>query len=173
VQEKQASVQKRIAYSHEYNGARLQVLKAQDECAQALVDRARVALSKIVADKDRYERLVRDLVLQALLVIKETDVKVMCRAADRELVGRALPLATEEYKKRTGLDVRVALEDRQSLPAAGLGGIVATALDGRIVCSNTVESRLQIAVEKRLPDIRRILFPIPLRKTPLATAVSL
>lgn len=167
-------MQKRIAHSHEYNGARLQVLKAQDECTQALVERARTALLKIVADPARYEPLLRDLIVQAALTAKEAEVRIVCREADRALVAKVLPAAAEEYRKRRGdgAEVRLTIDEAASLPASGAGGIVLTALDGRIVCSNTIEARLAIAFEGKLPEIRRILFPVPLRKTPLATSVA-
>ncbi len=39
------------------------------------------------------------------------------------------------------------------------GGVILTSLDRRIVCSNTLQSRLDLCFEELLPQIRGILFP--------------
>ena len=190
--EKLAAVQKRIAYSNEYNGARLQALKAQDECVQALIEKARARLAALVADPARYKALVRDLLVQALLIMRDTEVEVRCRACDKELVKGLLPEALKlfatEYKKNKEEDSRkkghhveldfehdpvlkpkVTVSDT-ALPDTCGGGVVLTSYNGRIVCSNTIEGRLAIAAEGCLPAIRKMLFPVPIRKTPLAMA---
>ena len=180
--EKQAEVQKRIAFSHEYNAARLTALKAQDECTQALVAKAKERLEAFVADQDKYSALLKDLIAQAMLVIDEADVIVACREKDVALVEKVLPNAIAEYKtrfsqKKTAADdendpefkasvkakldkVNVKVDKKNFLPASTGGGVVLRAHNGRIVCSNTIESRLAIATEGRLPDIRKILFPL-------------
>jgi len=193
--EKQAEVQKRIAYSNEYNNARLQALKAQDECVQGLIEKARKGLIDLVADPARYKPLMSNYIVQALLLLRDAEVEVRCRACDKELVKEVLPEAIERYKeeykrlteednkkKGTGfttdfehdpaLKPKVTVSD-DVLPDSALGGVILTSLNGRIVCCNTIESRLSIASEKCLPAIRKVLFPTPIRKTPLATAQNL
>ncbi|MGK3747161.1 MAG: V-type H+-transporting ATPase subunit E, partial [Bacillariaceae sp.] len=39
------------------------------------------------------------------------------------------------------------------------GGILMTALNGKIVCDNTMSTRLTLVYEELLPSIRAILFP--------------
>jgi V-type H+-transporting ATPase subunit E len=39
------------------------------------------------------------------------------------------------------------------------GGILLTAVGGRIKCDNTMKSRLHLVYEELLPAIRAILFP--------------
>ena len=192
--EKQAEVQKRIAFSHEYNAARLTALKAQDECTQALVAKAKARLEEYVADEGKYSALLKDLIAQAMLVIDEAEVIVACREKDVALVKKVLPDALNEYKtrfsqKKTAADdendpefkaavkakldkVKLSVDEKNFLPDSTGGGVVLRAFNGRIMCSNTIESRLAIATEGRLPDIRRILFPLPLRKTALGSAAS-
>ena len=193
--EKQAAVQKRIAYSNEYNGARLQALKAQDECVQALLEKARTRLGEIVADPARYKTLLSNYLVQALLILRDTEVEVRCRACDKALVKELLPDALKrfqaEYKKNVeknnqqkGSDAvtdfehdpilkpKITIGD-EALPDSCGGGVVLASYNGRIICSNTIESRLAIAAEGCLPAIRKILFPVPIRKTPLANAQNL
>ncbi len=38
------------------------------------------------------------------------------------------------------------------------GGIVVTSPDGRIVCSNTLDHRLEISFSQNLPEVRSGLF---------------
>lgn len=40
-----------------------------------------------------------------------------------------------------------------------IGGVVLTCLEGKIVCSNTLENRLNLAFQESLPDVRNGLFP--------------
>jgi len=193
--EKQAAVQKRIAYSNEYNGARLQALKAQDDCVQALIEKARKSLMDIVKDPARYKPLVANYIVQALLLLRDTEIEVRCRECDKQLVKEVLPEAFERFKelykkniveenKKKGTDfvadfdkdpvlkAKIVVGD-EALPDSVLGGVVLSSYNGRIVCSNTIESRLAIASEKCLPAIRKVLFPVPIRKTPLANAQNL
>lgn len=55
-----------------------------------------------------------------------------------------------------------------------IGGIVAYAKKGRIVCSNTFDERLQLCFQEAIPDIRKTLFPSftkpPVEKKPVAAA---
>lgn len=44
-----------------------------------------------------------------------------------------------------------------------LGGIVLSCYDGRIVCSNTIDSRINFAFQEMLPEIREGLYPDPVR----------
>jgi len=193
--EKQAAVQKRIAFSNEYNGARLQALKAQDDCVQALIEKARKSLVAVVADPARYKPLMANYIVQALLLVRDPEVEVRCRECDKQLVKDLIPEAFERFKelykknmeeehKKKGADFALDFEkdpvlkgkivvSDDALPDSVIGGVVLTAFNGRIVCSNTIESRLAIASEKCLPAIRKVLFPVPIRKTPLATAQNL
>jgi len=193
--EKQARIQKRIAFSNEYNGARLQALKVQDQCVQSLIERARKSLVDLVADPARYKPLLANYIVQALLLLRDAEVEVRCRAGDKELVKEVLPEAVERFKelykkiveednkkKGTGfttdfehdpvLQPKITISD-ETLPETAIGGVILTSYNGRIVCSNTIESRLSIASEKCLPAIRKVLFPVPIRKTPLASAQNL
>lgn len=40
-----------------------------------------------------------------------------------------------------------------------MGGIVLHTRKGRIVCSNTLDDRLQLVYQESVPEIRKILFP--------------
>jgi vacuolar-type H+-ATPase subunit E/Vma4 len=40
-----------------------------------------------------------------------------------------------------------------------MGGIVLHCRKGRIVCSNTLDDRLQLVYQESIPEVRKILFP--------------
>jgi len=53
-----------------------------------------------------------------------------------------------------------------------MGGILMHAKKGRIVCSNTLDDRLQLCYGEAIPDIRRTLFPSFKKKEPTATTTA-
>ena len=46
-----------------------------------------------------------------------------------------------------------------------MGGIVLHTRKGRIVCSNTIDERLQLVYQEAIPDIRAMLFPSLIKKS--------
>lgn len=45
-----------------------------------------------------------------------------------------------------------------------MGGIVLHTRKGRIVCSNTIDERLQLVYSEAIPEIRALLFPSLIKK---------
>lgn len=45
-----------------------------------------------------------------------------------------------------------------------MGGIVLHTRKGRIVCSNTIDERLQLVYQEAIPEIRALLFPSLIKK---------
>ena len=82
-------------------------------------------------------------------------------------VSKILPEAIKEYvdiiKREAGVTLKPLVkvnEDRsKDLPDSTHGGVLLTALDGKIKCDNTMASRLSLVYEELLPSIRAILFP--------------
>jgi len=164
---KQIDVQKKITYSNQLNHCRLATLKARDETIQEILQRAQSRLVELSENKASYKALLTQLIVQALLKLREIDVSVICRAEDDEIVNSAIGAAAAEYKKRAGIEVNLVVEKRHRLApgpkpgqktAACAGGIVLAAKEGRILCNNTLEQRLSLASEGLLPEIRAILF---------------
>ena len=42
--------------------------------------------------------------------------------------------------------------------SCSVGGVVVTSTDGRVVCNNTLDARLEIAYQQNLPAVRAVLF---------------
>ncbi len=107
----------------------------------------------------------------------EAEVSVRCRKSDENLVLSVIESAIDEYKeiiqrevKRfQGKDVpcKVTIDKNKYLPEYNekeggescMGGLVIHCRRGRIVCSNTLDERLQLCYQEAIPDVRRILFP--------------
>jgi len=85
--------------------------------------------------------------------------------------------AIEEYKalmkkevkifKDKEVPIKVNVDDTKFLPEftetegvdSCMGGIVLHTRKGRIVCSNTLDDRLQLVYQESIPELRKLLFP--------------
>ena len=56
--------------------------------------------------------------------------------------------------------VALKLDEHEFLPAAPAcaGGVHVISVDGKIVCNNSLDDRLQVAFERGAPEIRRAIF---------------
>lgn len=164
--EKDREVQERIARSAEIGNCRVKKMKLRDDLLQTLLSEA-AAKCAVVARGQNYPQLLQKLIVQGLIKIEENSVKVFCRGQDVDTVESILPAAIEEYvdimKRESGvtLNPQVTLNSDRSkdLNDKSYGGVLLTALNGKLVCDNTMASRLELVYEELLPSIRAILFP--------------
>lgn len=75
---------------------------------------------------------------------------------EKEFSEIMLKETNEEYKTKLTLNQEEFLTQEQG---GECGGVVMYTTDKRIVCNNTLKSRLDLCFEELLPHIRRILFP--------------
>jgi len=164
--EKDREVQERIARSAEIGECRVKKMKVRDELLKALVAESG-AKCAVVARGQNYPQLLQKLIVQALIKIEEAEVTVFCRTEDTKILQKILPDAVREYidimKRESGvlLKPKVSLNTDKSkdLSDKTYGGVLLTALNGNIVCDNTMASRLNLVYDELLPAIRAILFP--------------
>lgn len=164
--EKDREIQERITRSAEIGECRVKKMKIRDDLLQNLVQEAG-AKCAVVTRGQNYPQLLQKLIVQGLIKIEENEVTVFCRTEDLKTVESILPAAIKEYveiiKRESGvtLSPKVALNTDRSkdLKESSYGGVWLTALSGRIVCDNTMSSRLKLVYEELLPSIRAILFP--------------
>lgn len=156
---KQIDVNRRIAKSTEQNAARLEILKSRESILQETYDEAAKKLAEIPSsDSDAYGRILQALILQGLIVLSDSDVVVRCRRSDVEIIDDMLPSVTEDYVSSTNSPVTVVLDRDTYLADSCSGGVVLLSQNGTIVVENTFESRLEIAYQQNLPQIRSIMF---------------
>ena len=107
----------------------------------------------------------------------EAEVTVQCRKSDLETLKSQIEPAVKEYKaimqreveafKGKDIPCKVIIDEKKALPEYSdkegvescIGGIVLHCRRGRIVCSNTLDERLQLCYQEAVPDIGRMLFP--------------
>jgi V-type H+-transporting ATPase subunit E len=164
--EKDREVQERIARSAEIGECRVKKMKIRDELLHTLLSEAG-AKCAVVARGQNYPQLLQKLIVQGLIKIEEDEVKVYCRKDDFKMVEKVLPAAVAEYvglmKKESGVTLKpvvtINTERGHDLNDSSYGGVMLTALNGKIVCDNTMASRLNLVYVELLPSIRAILFP--------------
>lgn len=170
--QKDAETQRRIQRSIITAEVRVKKMQRREELVQKVKALALSRLTQAVkTDQKTYESLLKKLLIQGLIKLNESQVEVQCREIDVRTVERILEPAAREYEKmildacNEKVSVTVKLS-RKQLPGPDIGdgtpscagGIKISAKDGRIVCDNTLNSRLEVAFADLMPVIRSMLF---------------
>lgn len=165
--EKQIDITKKIKYSNELNQMRLRILKTRDEGIRKVFEQAHKQLINLTKDKASYKTLLKDLIVQSLVKLDESEVSILCREQDLSLVEGVLKEAEAQFKTLSSKPTKISLNKEHFLPPGPekgneiefcSGGVVLTGYNGKIVCSNTLDARLSMAFEGLLPQIRETLF---------------
>ncbi|KAI4338498.1 hypothetical protein MLD38_023548 [Melastoma candidum] len=167
--EKQVEIRKKIEYSMQLNASRIKVLQAQDDVVSNMKDAAEKDLLTVSGDQYLYKNLLTSLIVQSLLRLKEPAVLLRCRKDDLHLVESVLDSAKQEYANKASVHAPdIIVDSRVYLPPAPThadahgtfcyGGVVLASRDGKIVCENTLDARLDVVFRKKLPEIRKWLF---------------
>ncbi|KAE8728024.1 V-type proton ATPase subunit E [Hibiscus syriacus] len=174
--EKQVDIRKKTEYSMQLNASRIKVLHAQDDVVNEMKESASKDLLSVSHDHHVYKNLLKDLIVQSLVRLKEPAVLLRCRKEDLHLVESVLDSAKEEYASKVNVHPPEIFVDDVHLPpgphhhhgsfhhhaeAQGpfcSGGVVMASQDGKIVFENALDARLDVAFNKKLPEIRRLLF---------------
>jgi len=163
--EKQVELQRKIQSSNMLNQARLKVLKAREDHIRVVLEEARKQLHTKTRDSARYQEVLKNLILQAVYQLLETEVTVRCRKQDLNLVENSLSSVMGEYSKKVGKSCKIVIDKDNFLSPECAGGIEILAQRGKIKINNTLESRLDMTSQQLLPEIRETLFgPNPNRK---------
>ncbi|KAF5478140.1 hypothetical protein F2P56_004725 [Juglans regia] len=166
--EKQVEVRKKIEYSMQLNASRIKVLQAQDDVVNSMKEAASEELLNVSYDHHVYKRLLKDLIVQSLLRLKEPAVLLRCRENDLHLVQSVLDSAVQEYSEKANVHApEIIVDNKIFLPPAPShhnshvsscsGGVVLASRDGKIVFENTLDARLDVVFRNKLPEIRKWL----------------
>eukprot|EP00123_Amoebidium_parasiticum_P010677 comp20243_c0_seq1/m.25301 comp20243_c0_seq1/g.25301 ORF comp20243_c0_seq1/g.25301 comp20243_c0_seq1/m.25301 type:complete len:226 (-) comp20243_c0_seq1:367-1044(-) len=155
--EKQVDIQRKIVYSNELNKHRLQVLQAKNNHVQALLEEARDRLVNVTKDAAKYRKFLSGLILEGCYVMLDSEILVVARKSDADVVKGLIPEVQGKYKEATGKDVKITLA-QETLAENSSGGVIVTSVDGRIRCEQTLEKRLDTIAQTMLPQIRIMLF---------------
>ncbi|KAL6776928.1 ATPVE1 [Auxenochlorella protothecoides x Auxenochlorella symbiontica] len=163
-------VKKKVERSKQLNESRLKVLQAREDAVQTLLTEAHSRLAKLAKDKAKYKALLTELLIQGFEKLREPELLVRVRQVDESLVKEVLESAAEKYAEKFGVpkpDVSIDTKHYLAPPPDGTkgdegkrcsGGVVVTTADSSIVCSNTLDERLEIVYSQNLPSIRTVLF---------------
>jgi len=171
---KAVDTERRILQSNQKNNARLEALRAREGCVQSIFQAARSRLSAR-GKGPGYKGLLQNLILQGLLKLMEPKALINVREKDVALAKEVLPAALAAYRERMQSECQAKVDEKRFLPPAPeevrsgepycCGGCVLSAHKGRIMLSNTLDSRLELAFQDQLPEIRIRLFGASVTRT--------
>jgi V-type H+-transporting ATPase subunit E len=104
-------------YSTELNAARIKVLQAQDDIVSEMKESACKALLRVTKDTNVYRKILKSLIVQSLLRLREPSVVLRCREADRVHVEPVLEAAKKEYAEKTKVNLpKIIIDGKVYLP---------------------------------------------------------
>jgi len=155
--ESNVALEAKIANATEMNKNKLQVLAAASTEVNNVFQATCEELSKIPGDKNKYQKLLAALIAEGAEKIGTTQVRVRGRVADKPVIEKAI----SDCKGLTcQFDDRDLVNDDSvsDVETKCLGGVIVYTMDGKIRCSQTLNSRLQVAYDATFPIIKPILF---------------
>ncbi|KAL2842243.1 ATPase, V1/A1 complex, subunit E [Aspergillus pseudoustus] len=156
---KQASMSQQITRSTLANRTRLRVLSARQELLDDLFQEARGQISTIASkDAKKYQSVLKELILEGLYALNEGEVEIRARKKDQDTIKKAIEEAEKEFKSTVGRDVKVTLDEEETLPDDNAGGVSIIGGQGKIEINNTFEERLRLLEIDALPAVRETLF---------------
>ncbi len=119
-----------------------------------------------IKDKKLYKDVLTKLIVQSLIKLLEGEVNIVCKKEDFDLVKSILAdaksqfvtLMKEQSVKFKNIDVNITVDEKYFLPDYIIGGIMMTAMKGKIRVDNTINKRLDLLKQQAIPEIREKLF---------------
>ncbi|TXG57495.1 hypothetical protein EZV62_015324 [Acer yangbiense] len=144
-------------YSTQLNASRIKVLQGQDDVVNDMKESASKELLRVSNDKKGYKILVKGLIVQ------EPSVLLRCREVDKKVVESIVEDAKREYAEKAKVQPpKLTIDDKVFLPPPPSkadshepycsGGVVLASQDGKIVCENTLDARLNVVFRQKLPE---------------------
>ena len=139
---------RRSILSSRIRANRLRILEEKNKIVQNVLRSVEQRLSD-VASSDQFESTLKHLVLEAIeaVGVDNAVVKVGFRNAERkslQSLGQTLPKGTKFLADETAID--------------GLGGVVASDPEGKMVFNNTFKARIERLDNRLLTTISSIIF---------------
>lgn len=114
----------------------------------------RKELQKKLGNKEEYKKLLKALIIQSMIKLMEPEVELQCLRNDVALIESLIKDCQTEfnglvYKEcKKNIDSKIKINKEHFLDEKNpnlLGGIVLSCMQGKIVCSNTIDSRVEFA----------------------------
>ena len=139
-------------------------MKERNECVQQVRMETKEHMMRQIVNPEnpQYRAALKNLIIQGMIKLLETTLILICRKEDLALVRELVPECQHSYEE---IMIREAAGDREyktelivssesfltAEQGGECGGIVLTSKDKRIVCNNTLKSRLDLCFEELLP----------------------
>lgn len=141
-------------------------MKYKIDLVNSLVEETKTALIEKIKDKKLYKDVLTKLIIQGLIKLLETEVNIVCKKEDLELVKSILQdaksqfvsLMKEQSVKFKNIDVNISVDEKYNLPDYIIGGVMMTAMKSKIRVDNTINKRLELLKQQAIPEIREKLF---------------
>lgn len=156
------------ARSAEIGASRRKKMIARDELLKSLILEGQAYCRTLSTDENKYKVLMRDLIVQGLVKLFEPEVVLAVRSKDVRVAESVVKEALDKYiavmKKEANLDVsktKVTVNkiEEGMVSANKAGGVILYAKQGKIVCDNTLDTRLDTVYYDLKPTVRKMLFP--------------
>ena len=159
-----------IANSRSITNSRILKMQKRSEHIAELRDEMLNELKDLrVNDRERYLGTLKNLILQSMVRMLESEIHVKCREEDKEDIEAMIDDLQTQYSEfmaeKTGRDeyaTTIHIFEDDFLTAAedeDCGGVIVLNSEKTIVCKNMIVSRLKQTFEECLPAIRSSLFP--------------
>lgn len=114
---KQAGMSQQITKSTLANKTRLRLLSARQELLNDLFEQASTKIGDFTNDNDKYQDILKNLILEGMYALNEKKVYVRCRTKDNDVAQKAAKDASAEYKEKlNGREVDVSIDEDEKLP---------------------------------------------------------
>lgn len=157
--------QRRLETSRKTNETRLDVQKHRSELLADLKKETEEAVKKAIADPKRNKELLKAVILEGAVRLLEPEIGIFCREVDKEVIEGMLPEINQQLKEFTKknigneIDTRFFVITERYMKEEDIGGVILYCNKYKTVYNNSARSRLDLAFETSIPDIRRLLFP--------------
>jgi V-type H+-transporting ATPase subunit E len=112
---KQAGMSQQITRSTVQNKSRLRLLGGRQELLDDLFERAAGKLGDYNTG-DKYQEIVKNLMLEGLFALNESKVQVRARKTDYDVVRKAIGDAQNEFKDKAKKDVTIEIDEKNPSP---------------------------------------------------------
>lgn len=139
---------------------------------------------KMKSDSSAYEQLMEDLMVQGLIKMMEAKLYIRCRECDVSVLQGVQSSAIAKYREMMVKEVKrfegmspddipcELIYDKNYLDSVEdnemngiIGGFKMFGKGGRIVCSQTIDDRIDLCFQAAIPAIRHMLFPSMRKET--------
>lgn len=134
---------------------RLKITKFRDEIVDEFVQKANKKIKALIETKE-YEKSLRNLILEAILTLKQKEINIYCRKEDKSILSKQfLNSISAEIKKEQKFDVKIDVSEKH---ITNIGGIILETIDGKISINNTYEKRIERSLEELKRELSLMLI---------------